>query len=123
MKKNAFTLAELVAVVVLLGLITAIAFPPIITQMKKSQESIDNATEKLIISGAMNYLKSNKDDYPELNGSVYCITVGDLIDNNNLSSSLKNSDGEEIPRDEKVKVRVKNNNYEYEIVNTCVESR
>ena len=123
MKKNAFTLIELVSVVLLLGLITLLAFPPIINQIKKSNSKIDEATEKLITIGTSNYLKSNKDYYPEINGAVYCIKLQQLIDNDNLSEDLKNSDGNNISKDKQVMVKVSKGNYKYTIVDTCQEIR
>ena len=40
--KKGFTLAELLGVIVILGLIALLSFPPIVSQIKKSKKEIGN---------------------------------------------------------------------------------
>lgn len=62
--KKGFTLSELLAVIVLLGLIVAIIFPNIVDQVQKKQKEIDDTKLKLIYSGAKNYCIENNKDFP-----------------------------------------------------------
>jgi len=119
MNKKAFTLSELIGVVVLLGLIALIAFPPIVKQIKNSKGAISEATEKLIITGASNYVYENKDEFPITSGNIYCVTLKQLVDDNKISSDLKNSDGDKLNLNKYVKITIANNNYVYTVENTC----
>ena len=56
MKKNGFTLAELLGVIVILAAVALVAFPPIINQIKKSRGELDDALNKLIYSASNQYL-------------------------------------------------------------------
>ena len=40
MNKKGFTLAELLGVIVLLGILATVAFPPLLNQLNKSKEKI-----------------------------------------------------------------------------------
>jgi len=121
MKRKGFTLAELMGVITILGLIVIIAFPPLIKQIKGTKTAIDETTEKLIIIGAENYVDENKNDYPKTNGKVYCITLQTLVNDNKLSKDLKDSKGNSINLNKYIKVTV-NNNYDYNIVDSCTSN-
>jgi len=122
MKRKGFTLAELMGVITILGLIVLIALPPLIKQIKGTKTTIDEATEKLIIIGAENYVDENKNDYPRTNGNTYCITLQTLVDDNKLSKDLKDSDGNSIDLNKYIKVTVIHNNYNYDMVNSCTSN-
>jgi len=50
MKKRGFTLVELVACVVILGIIALLSFPPILNQIKKTKTDLSEATKEFIIA-------------------------------------------------------------------------
>lgn len=121
MNKKGFTLTELIGTVIILGLIALIAFPPLLKQIQGTKSKIDEATEKLIIAGASNYVDENKNDFPKINGNVYCITIQTLVDDNKVSKDLMDSEGNEIDLDKYIKVDITNNQYSYNIVDSCTE--
>lgn len=121
MNKRAFTLTELIGVIIILGVISIIAFPPILKQIKGTQSTIDEATEKLIKAGADNYLDENKNDFPKVNNNVYCISLQTLVDEGKVSNDLFDSKGNKLDLSKSVKVNVVNNQYKYDIVDSCSE--
>ncbi|MDD4547715.1 MAG: type II secretion system protein [Bacilli bacterium] len=125
MKKYGFTLTELLGVIVLIGILLVLAFPPIVNHIKRSTEDIDKATRELIYNSTDFYLEKNQQNYPLNNGSVFCISLKTLVDNGELSKDLTNvNNGKKIDLNKVVKVNYETNtNVDYNIVkeNECVE--
>lgn len=119
MNKKAFTLVELMGVITVLGLITLLVAPTIINQIRNSKQKIDNVTEKLIYSATDLYLDNKERDYPKINGSTYCLTLKDLVDDGKLSSPVLDSNGDEISLDKIIAVDVENDVYNYRMPNSC----
>ena len=46
-RKNAFTLVEMLAVIVVLGLIMIVAFPKILEMVTRQEDEVDKAKEKI----------------------------------------------------------------------------
>ena len=87
MNKKGFTLVELLGVITLLGIIMGLMFPPLLTQLKKTSNSIDEATKSVIITGAKNFVEENKNGFPKINGEYYCIEFQELVDENKISKT------------------------------------
>lgn len=121
MNKKGFTLTELIGVIIILGLIAIIAFPPLLKQIKGTQTTIDEATEKMIKVGASNYVNENKNNFPKINNNVYCISLQMLIDDGKLSNDLVDSKGDKLDTNKFVKINITNNQYNYNIVDSCSE--
>jgi len=121
MNKKAFTLIELIGVITILGLIAIIAFPPLLKQIKGTKGKIDEATEILITTGASDYIEENKNDFPKTSGNIYCIKLQTLVDDNKVSKDLVDSEGNELDLGKYVKVEILNNQYTYDIVDSCTE--
>jgi len=88
MKKNAFTLVELLGVIVILAAIALVAFPPILNQIQKSQNEIDEATKSLILSAASLYVDENSDYFVREEGNVYCTNLDALINDGLLTEGM-----------------------------------
>lgn len=92
-KKNGFTLAELLGVIVILAAVSLIAFPPIINQIRKSRNELDDALNSLILPAAKSYIEEN--NLPT-NGTCYYIKLDVLIKDGKLVDPIINSKGETI---------------------------
>jgi len=125
LKKNGFTLVEVLGVIFLIGLLLVLAFPPIVNQLKRSTEDIDKATKELIYNSTDFYLEKNQQNYPLNNDSVFCVSLKTLVDTGELSNDLTSiSTGKKIDLTKVVKVNYESNtNIDYKIVNQneCVE--
>lgn len=129
-----FTLVELLAVLFILGIMTIVAVPNVITTNKKSRENDIIQFKKTVENAAEVYVETHL-DLPEVqnlknNGTVLCISTQKLITNEEgiegiglLNSNLKNPENgiEIMSLNASVKV-TKNNNeiiYEYKDSNNC----
>ena len=80
--KRGFTLTELLGVTVLLALVMALAYPVLFGIFESKQGEIDEAKKELITSAAINYVKTNLNDYPYNEGQNACVFLKTLVDQN-----------------------------------------
>ncbi len=127
MRKNGFTLVELLGVVAILTIIFLIVVPSIINLVKKATIDIDKATKELIYSSTKIYIDKNSYDYPLVANNVYCVTIDDLIKSGELEESLIDiKTGKKVNPSLVVKVEIENAaNVNYNLVknNQCEEVR
>lgn len=103
--KKGFTLAELLAVTVLLALLVAISYPVLFNSFNEEKENLEEAELELIYSAAKNYIKLNRSDYPTDVNSYVCIFLNDLIDEDLVAIDLDDTFRKRI-----VKVKMLENN-------------
>ena len=99
MKKNAFTLIELLAVITIIALLSTLIIPNISKNIRDKKNEISEVNQKLLSSATELYIESNPQKYNnsyEADGSIYCIPVQTLIDNGILETPFKNINGQEI---------------------------
>lgn len=118
MKKNGFTLVELMGVILLLGLVFIVSYTVITNEINKGKTKISDATLKIIYNATDEYLEDN-DNYDKTPGNSYCVNVSDLISNNYFDEKIidqeKNLNVTKI-----VKIIIGNSNkMDYEIVDSC----
>lgn len=94
MKNKGFTLVELLGVIVILAAIALVAFPPIVNQIKKSNEKLDKALNEVIFTAGEQYLAEK--NYARGGDNVYCIQLKVLVEDGKLSSPVIDSNGKEI---------------------------
>lgn len=119
MKNKAFTLMELLGVIVILGILALVTFPNIASHIAKAKTEIKEGTNTLIIDAAKDYYEDNKNDYEQLEGITYCINISTLTDNNYLNKKLKNENLNDIDTTKNVKMIYHNNNFEYQVTDDC----
>lgn len=123
MKNKGFTLIELLGVILILGVLVIIAFPPLLKQIKKTKSGISDATKALIIDGAKDYIKDNQPSFETIKGVTYCIEVETLVEKNYVNPKLKDENLNDIDITKKVKVTYNNQQYYYEITDDCTENK
>ena len=84
MKKNGFTLVELLAVVTIISILLLLVVPKITNQLNNSKSEVNEVTKKIIYSAAEKYIKDNnmKIEYD------YCLSVEELQDKEYLSDTI-----------------------------------
>ena len=118
--KKGFTLAELLGVIAVLGLLMSIIFVAYTNMNKDANNTIDEAVKTMIVENSKKYIKRHKGNINE--GNTYCLTLKDILDDNLMSDPVTNSNGEKIDEDTKIKVFIRNTNYEVEVgVSECEE--
>ena len=104
MNKKAFTLIELLAVIVILSVLALLTSTSMTKILKDSRESISTTQMKLIESAAKTWGAANINKLPEAGNCAY-ITLKDLKNAGLLSSSIIDSTtNEELPNSLKVKI-------------------
>lgn len=105
MENKGFTLVELLVVLVIMAIISAIGFAGVTAVQKNIKKNLWEVKIELIISGAKNYGEDNKNKLKETNicnvngeEKEYCITktVQFLLDNNYIKTDEEDNDGKAI---------------------------
>ena len=118
--KKGFTLVEVIAVVVILGLISLLAIPPVLNSITKTKGKISEAGKKLVEDASQLYVSQNSYKYGLYDGNTYCLTIGDLSKNNFLPNTVYDPvTNNEISSDKAIEVTVSQNNYHFEMKDNC----
>lgn len=118
--KKGFTLVELLGVLVVLVILSLLITVMYTALKKDADKTIDEALTVVINDASVTYVKKYKTSIKENN--VYCISLNDLLNNNLLSSPVKNSSGEVINPSLKIKVVVKKDRYDVTVdTKECIE--
>lgn len=92
MKKNGFTLIELIGVVVIIALILLVTIPKVMSTMTNSTENKIKSFEHDLELSASSYIEENWSDFKDsyetkkIDGK-YCINLQTLIDDNYLKAT------------------------------------
>lgn len=90
MKKNAFTLVELLAVLVVLGIISGITIPVINKSIISSRNSLYKDQEQIILKASINWAETNTDKLPTEENKTIALSLGYLKAEGFLTGNLKN---------------------------------
>ena len=81
-----FTLIALIGTVVILAIISLIAFPAILSMLNSSNDELENQTKEFVKSAALDYVNDYKDSYP--NGTTKKINVVTLMEEGYISTGV-----------------------------------
>ena len=84
MKQKAFTLTELLAVIVIIGILLILIIPSIINRLSDSADEVSDTENQLIYDAADQYIKEHPSEYPPGQSGRYCITIQSLVDDGKL---------------------------------------
>lgn len=115
-KNKAFTLAEILGVIVVISLLLVLIVPAILNQITNSEEDATKAENEFIYNAADLHIRENPDKYPTDKSGKYCIPIKDLIDEGKLVEPVKDVVTEEDLSDKSVLVTIySTGTKEYEI--------
>ena len=116
MKKNnkGFSLVELLAVIVILGLIAAIGIGATSYLVDRAKKDKTDSQKNTIIMSAQTYMQNNKNLVPKIIGESKIIKISDLRSANYLTEDIKNDKGESCMEKSYVRVyKLSNTEYTY----------
>ena len=113
MNKKGFTLVELLGTLVVIALISILVVPRIINWYSNSTDNYVELNEELIVEGARIYVEDHPNDFPKNAGSVYQVTMQQMINYGSLDENNVKNIGRESYQNSKVKVVYNGTYYEY----------
>ncbi len=114
---KAFTLTELLAVIVIIALIGILIIPSVINIISNSTDEITEAQYETILAQTKIFVLENIDTYEKVNGNQYCIKVSDLAGQNYLTQDYINN--LKTPEKINIEVNVRNDEYHYNFTEEC----
>ena len=123
--KSGFTLVELLSVIIILGLVSVMVVPRILSRLEGKKEEISELTMRTITTATDLYLQEYQIKYPKKDGNIYCISLQELVDNNRLIEPILDiKTGNNLSLETIIEVKIENQKYKYTLNKTnCVENK
>lgn len=112
--KKGFTLAELIAVIVILSLICLITFPTVASILRDNKTRLCNTQLDNILVTAKGYAAENVFSMPLNDGDTKTITIQDLIDNGLIKADIQNPVTKQL-FDTSIEITIKRNNKKLDV--------
>ncbi len=119
--KKGFTIVELLAVIVILGIIIAIAMPNVLNIIEKSRNDAIIRNENMLINVARKYFISNINLLPNNIGDTVELTVSTLK-TNGLIESIKSPRNNQECNGYVLVTKIDNNYYDYSPQLNCIDN-
>jgi type IV pilus assembly protein PilA len=119
--KKGFTLVELLAVIMLLGVVSLIAIPSVSKILTRSKQRALEGVKKELIKATKSYTADNLDLLPSEDGGYICVDIKTLEKSSYISNDEIIDPTTEEPLVGHIKVTYlsKYNNYKYEYALNC----
>lgn len=114
MKKNGFTLVELLTVMTLLSILALMVYPAIDDYINNSKSKAYNTQIQNIISSTKNWAADNTTRLPD-DGGTYTLTLKDLIDGNYIEDVVDPTTKENFPNTTQITIKNNNGDFEYKV--------
>lgn len=116
MKKNGFTLIEVLGVMIVLTLLALLITPVISKTIKDNKQKLYNIQIKKIETAAKDYSLKNKEVLPE-EGRTTKITLGEIKRSGLLTDEVRNPITKELFSDDLlIEISYSNNQYVYNVI-------
>jgi len=102
--KKGFTMVELLATIVILGLISAIAIPSVMRLINSSKGKSLESNKNTLVMATESYMQSNTSKLPKNIGEEVILKVSDLKNSNFLKEDIKNADNKSCMKDSFVRI-------------------
>ena len=120
--RNGFTMIELLAAIVILGILSVAAIVSVTRLITKSKTEQKSQMEKTAVMATQSYFQANTNELPKAIGETRTIPLTKLKSANYLKSNLKDADGKSCMDNSYVKVYKKSSSdYTYTAYIYCGE--
>ena len=89
MKNKGFTLAEILGVIVIIGLLLVLIAPTIINRLSSNSDDPNETMNQFIYNSTLIYINENVQKYPPGKSSKYCVPIKDLVESGELPPLCK----------------------------------
>lgn len=89
MNRKAFTLVEILGVIVIISILLILVASSIISRVSNSDDDSSKTENELIYNAADQYIEEHPSQYPPGKSGRYCITIQSLIDDGKLVAPVK----------------------------------
>ena len=115
MNEKAFTLVELLTVVIIIALVSILVLPRILEKFESKKSEISEQAEQLLFVAASQYIELESSEIKN------CITIGELADAGYLVRPVLDiTNNTVIPDNHSIQITYENNQYRYEYSeNSC----
>ena len=86
--KKAFTLIEILGVIVVLGLLLMLVIPTILNGVKNKEDEVNNVQDTIIYEATGQYIDANPSVVPNVPGTIKCLKLTELKEKGALDSAL-----------------------------------
>jgi len=104
MKKNGFTMIELLGVIVIIGILSSLAIVSVSRLINIAKNSSDDSLANTLKMASQSYMEANKNEMPKAIGEIVDLKAETLRKSNYITSDLKNSKGDSCMAKSHVKV-------------------
>lgn len=91
MKIKGFTLVELLAIIALLAVIVVVTITTVSAPYQGMRKDLQESQIKLIESATETYIQKYKNEYPSIEGNIYCISLKQIVEEGLLEDHLINA--------------------------------
>ena len=119
--KRGFTLVELIGVVIILGLLSLLTFFTILKVLRDTDIKLSENSKTLLFSSVDSYIQENLNSFPKIEENIYCLTLSELKENDNLISDIYDVNGNKVELNNYIKITLEDSKYQYELVSDCDE--
>lgn len=117
MKKNAFTLVEVLAIIIILGIIATIATPVILRSINQNSETMYSVIENQLIDASKDWAAINSSSLPDVDGEYTVVTLQELKESGLLKLNVKNPrTGKIFSNQSLIRITKKNNNFTHDVI-------
>jgi len=116
MNKKAFTLVELIAVLLLLGVLGLIATVTISNELKENKQTLYDIQIDNIKRSAQNWASNNVFNLPDGDGEYIVITLGELKQQGLSEDVINPKTNEPFNDDLQIKITLIENTYKYDVL-------
>lgn len=117
-QKHGFTMIELLAVLVILGIIMIIAIPAVVSYMQGARTDYYEKLEDSITTIGQEYFSDHRSLMPKENGQIYSINIKDLV-SQGYTSEIVDSDGNDTCAGNVYVKRLATADFEYHACISC----